>query len=78
MTDAPALWFLVCGAAFREEGPQPDEVLAWVLGRDGDHRVIALPTDHLGDVADRHPSVGGRGVRCVRGHHSGRRDSSSS
>ena len=34
------------------------EVLACVLGRDGDHRELEVATDHLGDLADRHAFVG--------------------
>ena len=41
-----------------EEVREPAEVLACVLGRDGDHREVEVATDHLGDLADRHAFVG--------------------
>jgi len=41
----------------REEADQKAEVLARLVGRDGDHRVIEVSPDHLGDGADRHTLV---------------------
>src|ERR1019366_6583004 len=38
-----------------EEPGQPREMLARVLGGDGDHGDVEGPSDHLGDAADRDP-----------------------
>src|ERR1035437_8178679 len=43
-----------------EEPGQPCEMLACVLGGDGDHGDVEVPSDHLGDVADRDALVGDR------------------
>ena len=57
---------LEAGLSSREEAGQPGEVLACVLGGDGDHREVEMPADHLGDVADRHALVGDRVQRRSR------------
>src|SRR6266567_6079259 len=41
----------------REEAGQEAEVPARLAGRDGDHREVEVPPDHLGDGADRHTLV---------------------
>src|SRR5262245_17009528 len=47
-----------CRRVDRQERPEPAEVRASVLWRDGDDGEIEVPADHLGDGADRHPLVG--------------------
>src|SRR6266849_4607805 len=41
----------------REEAGQEAELLARLVGRDGDHRDVEVSPDHVGDGADRHTLV---------------------
>ena len=49
-----------------EEAAEPGEVLGRVLGGDGDDRELEMPSDDLGDVADRHALLGDRVQRRSR------------
>ena len=40
--------------------PHPGEVLARVLGGDGDDRNLEMPSDHLRDVAEQNTLLGDR------------------
>ena len=44
----------------REEAAKPAKVLACVLWSDGDDWELEMPSDHLGDVADRYALLGHR------------------
>src|ERR1019366_2872659 len=59
-------------AVDREEAAQPAEVLACVLGGDGDRRQIQMAADHLGDVPYWHALVRDRVQRRSRGSLLGR------